>query len=371
MEDAPDVRLALRARTERRGIGQERAEELDRDDLLSLEVDRVDAREAAVLEALQMREVALSEGHEEADALDALQVAAEGLELLVVEKVHVLLADLVEHVLALDRHRRRLDPVALVIGLLVLDRNAMLVKNRRRPLFTSTAFRHLLVRHPVRSLRGHLADVDLGIEVRRERIPVVAAVAVEDVQGLDRVEIMLLRIGREDLRDAGVEAAAEDRGEARLLELLAVLPLPRILEVRLFRRLVVRRVEIAHAGRQARVHDREVLVGERDVHDEVGTVALDERGELRHVHRVDLRGGDLRRVRLRLRPDALPLRDTLLDVVLDRDAARFRARGDEKLAEHVGILTHLGRGNARDTTCSDEHDLLSHVTAPFHVGLDC
>ena len=38
----------------------------------------------------------------------------EGLDLLVVEQVHILVADLIEVVLALDAHRRNLNPVAVL-----------------------------------------------------------------------------------------------------------------------------------------------------------------------------------------------------------------------------------------------------------------
>ena len=320
-------------------------------------------------------QVALPEGHEEADALDALQVAAQGLELLVVEEVHVLLADLVEDVLALDRHRRGLDPPALVERLLVFDLDAVFVDPFPVPRLDRQSFGvggspFPVFRDPIGPLRGDLADVDLGVEVGGEGIPVVAAVAVEDVERADLVEVVLLRVSGEHLGDAGVEAAAENRREAGLLEPLAVRPLPGILEVRLVRRLVVRRVQIAHARREARVHDREVLVGQRDVHDEVGLEILDHRRRRRDVHRVELRGRDLRGVRLRLRPSALSAGDALRNVVPDGAAARLRARRDEEFAECPGVLAHLRRRDARDAACADEHDLLSHVTAPFHKGLD-
>ena len=288
-----------------------------------------------------MRQVALPESHEEADSLDALQVAAKRLKLLVVEEVHVLLSDLVEVIFALDCHRRGLDPVSLVERLLVLDGDLGLVVLR--------------IRDPVAALRRHLADVDLGVEVRRERIPVVAAVAVEDVERLDCVEIVLLRVGGEHLRDAGVEAAAEDRGKPRLLEPLAVRPLPGVLEVRLVRRLVVRGVEIGHPRLEARVHDCEILIGKRDVHDKIGLELADHRDEARRVHRVDLRRRDLRRDSLLREPRAL------LDVRLDRVAARLRARGDKKFAEDFGIAGHLCGRHSGYSAGSNEHHFLRHV----------
>ena len=103
---------------------------------------------------------------------------------------------------------------------------------------------------------------------------------------------MLLRVGGENLSDAGIEPAAENRGKTGLLELLAVRPLPGIFEVRLVRRLVIGRIEIAHAGFQTRVHDREILIRQRDVHNKIGLEIPDERDQPRHIHRIDLGGGD-------------------------------------------------------------------------------
>ena len=46
----------------------------------------------------------------------------------------------------------------------------------------------------------------------------VAGVAVEDVDVVDLVEMVLERVSGEDARDARVEAGAEERREAGLLE---------------------------------------------------------------------------------------------------------------------------------------------------------
>ena len=92
-----------------------------------------------------MGQVALAEGHEEADALYARNILCERLDLLMVQKIHILLADLREVVLALDLHRLCLYPVAVL---------------------------------PVGAVCGYLAEVDLRVEVCSERITMVAAVAV-------------------------------------------------------------------------------------------------------------------------------------------------------------------------------------------------
>ena len=59
---------------------------------------------ADVLKALHMRQIALTECHEEANALDLRQVAGQRLDLLVVQQIHVLPADLREIILAVDGH---------------------------------------------------------------------------------------------------------------------------------------------------------------------------------------------------------------------------------------------------------------------------
>ena len=92
-----------------------------------------------------MGQVALAEGHEEADALYARNILCERLDLLMVQKIHILFADLREVVLALDLHRLCLYPVAVL---------------------------------PVGAVCRYLAEVDLRVEVCSERVAMVAAVAV-------------------------------------------------------------------------------------------------------------------------------------------------------------------------------------------------
>ena len=75
-----------------------------------------------------------------------------------VKEVHVLHADFGEVVLSLDAHRGDLNPLAVL---------------------------------PVRTGCRNLAEVDLGVEVRGERIAVVAAVAVKDVDVVYLVKVML------------------------------------------------------------------------------------------------------------------------------------------------------------------------------------
>jgi hypothetical protein len=92
-----------------------------------------------------MSKIALTESHEEADALNFRDVYGERLKLFVVEKIHVLLAYAVEVVFSLDAHCGDLYPLA------VFD---------------------------VAARSGNFAEVNFRVEVCSESIAVVAAVAV-------------------------------------------------------------------------------------------------------------------------------------------------------------------------------------------------
>ena len=325
-EDAADVGLALRARAEARRIREECLQELNRHDFLTLEADRGGRQHADILETTHMIEVALTEGHEETDALHIRQVLAEGLDLLVVQKVHILLADLVEGILALDAHGRDLHPLAIL---------------------------HVAARC------GYLAEVDLRVEVGREGIAVVTAVAVKDVDRVDAVELVLRRIRAVRLGHARVEAAAEQCREASLLELLLVGPLPAVVEVggeagflttllvdraplRIIRvlRLVVCGIHVVDAAGEAGIHDGEVLVRKGDVHHEIRLVATDQCAELLHVIGINLCRRDLRlRRRCKLLRECITL--------------RLRAAGNAELRKNVTHLTALGNRNTGYTTAAD------------------
>src|SRR3546814_1003664 len=118
----------------------------------------------------------------------------------------------------------------------------------------------------------------------------VAAVAVEDVERVDAVEMMLPEPGGEYARHAGIETRTEQRHQPRIPEPVAIGPLPVIFELRLVARLVVRGVEIMRPRRQARLHDRQVLIGEGEVDDMRRADFADQRGGGVDMVGVDLCG---------------------------------------------------------------------------------
>ncbi|MPN25516.1 hypothetical protein SDC9_172928 [bioreactor metagenome] len=188
----------------------------------------------------------------------------------------------------------------------------------------------------------------------------VATVAVQDVDGVDLVEIVLQGVGGEHAGDAGVEAGAQKGGEARLLEPVLIGPLPAVIKIggeaqRLAAllvnrppggivgvlRLVVGGVDIVHAGGQAGVHDGQVLIGQGHVQDGVRPIRADEGGEGRDIHGVHLGGGDL----------GGGLAGKLL---LKRVTLGDRAAGDAQVGEYLAVLAALLNGDGRHAAAADD-----------------
>ena len=197
------------------------------------------------------------------------------------------------------------------------------------------------------------AQIDLRIEVRGEGLAVVAGIAVHDVDIFDLVEQMLLRIGAVDVRHAGVEAAAENGGNALLLEAVVIGPLPVVLELRHIARLIVRGVHIVAAGFEAGIHDRQVLIGQGHVDQEVRLHLFDEGDHFRHIVGIDLRNLDRRfaerRHFLAAFEAARGERDVLERVAVHRaflgDDRTGSAGTDDKNAVHDGKASKTLRGS--------------------------
>ena len=189
-----------------------------------------------------MVQIALGERHEEADALDPLEVDREGLHLLVVKEVHIPRADLREVIDALDGHRLCLDEFSVF---------------------------------KIAALGADLADIDLRIEVGGKGEAVAARVAVQNIQVVDLVKVVLLSIGGKDACHAGIKAAAKQRRNAGLLKLFTIGPLPLVLELGHILGLIVGGVHVVDARLQARIHDWQILIRQRQIQDDIRLVVLD------------------------------------------------------------------------------------------------
>ena len=61
-----------------------------------------------------MCQIALTEGHEETDALDSRHILCQRLDLLMMKQIHILLTNLWEIIYTLDLHRLCLYPVTIL-----------------------------------------------------------------------------------------------------------------------------------------------------------------------------------------------------------------------------------------------------------------
>ena len=171
---------------------------------------------------------------------------------------------------------------------------------------------------------------------------------------------MLLGVGAVGLRHAGIEAAAEQGCETGLLETLAVGPLPAVIEVGRealllaalvvhlapcgvvgVLRLIVGGVHIVDAAGQTGVHDGQILIGQSDVHDQIGLICLDEGAKFLHAVRVDLDGGDLRG-------------GFVLQLGRQGVAFRLRAAGDAQLGEDLRQHAALANGHVGNAAAADD-----------------
>ena len=164
------------------------------------------------------------------------------------------------------------------------------------------------------------------------------------------VEFVLHDPCREYVGDAGVETGTEQGAEAVFAEAVLIGPLPGILEMGGFRRLVVGRVEVMHAALKAGVHDMQVLVGQGNVEHHERFDRADELTELRHVVSVNLGRGNLHAVTL---PDALG----------DLPAAGFRAARQRDVPEGAveGSLGALVGNDTAHTARADNENIYRHI----------
>ena len=97
----------------------------------------------------------------------------EAFDFLMVHQIHVLWTNRFKVKTLLHRHCGGFDPVAIF---------------------------------PMARDGGDFTDVDFRVEVGCKGLTMVAAIAIQNIEGVDAVEVMLFQIGREHRCHAGVEA---------------------------------------------------------------------------------------------------------------------------------------------------------------------
>jgi hypothetical protein len=93
----------------------------------------------------------------------------------------------------------------------------------------------------------------------------------------------------------GSKPGPEQRHQPCILEAVLIGPLPVIFELGLVLRLVIRGVEVVDAGGKAGVHDRQILIGQREIDHQLRADLPDQRGQRGHVLGIDGIGRHARR----------------------------------------------------------------------------
>lgn len=122
----------------------------------------------------------------------------------------------------------------------------------------------------------------------------VARVGINNINRMDFVKIMLLRISREHTSYTRVKAAAEQRGNSGFLESFFVRPLPGILEFSSILWFIVGGIHIMHSRCQTSIHNGQVLIWESDINNDIRLEALDQFNDLVRVICIELSSRNLR-----------------------------------------------------------------------------
>ena len=175
------------------------------------------------------------------------------------QQVHILFADFIEVVNPLDFHRFGFYPLAI-------ENIAALCRN--------------------------FPNVDFRIEVGCERITMVTAVAVQNINFMDFIEIMLLCIGTEYTRYAWVETAAQQGCNASLFKAFPICPLPLVFKLCRVFRLIVCGVHIVYLGCKASIHNGQILIRQRHIDDNIRLFLFNQGNQFVNLVCIHLCGGD-------------------------------------------------------------------------------
>ena len=224
-----------------------------------------------------------------------------------VQQVHILFANLIEVVFPFDFHRFGFHPLTIF---------------------------------DVAALCRNFPNIDFRIEVGSERIAVVTAIAVQNVDIIDFVKVVLLGISTKYASYAGVKAAAQQSCDASFFEAFPISPLPLVLKLCRIFRFIVCGVHIVRLGCKASVHNGQILIGKCHIDDNVRLLLLDQSDQLVYIIGIHLCSGDL--------GSRLVLQFFLELVTLGLGTA-----GNADLCKHFAVLAALVNDNACHAAGSD------------------
>src|SRR5690606_23459846 len=115
---------------------------------------------------------------------------------------------------------------------------------------------------PVLTLLRYFADIDFSVEIRRKGLTMIACVAVNNVEIVNLLEMVLRCISSIDIGNSGVKAAAQDCSEPCFFELVLICPLPFVFKLGFVLWLIVGCVKVSYSSFKTGIHYSQILIGE-------------------------------------------------------------------------------------------------------------
>ena len=188
---------------------------------------------------------------------------------------------------------------------------------------------------------------------------VVAGIAIDDVEVVNFVKVMLCSVGGIYAAHTWVKTAAEYGCQTSLLEAVHVSPLPGVFEVCLVLGLVVRGVHIVYPACQAGIHDGEVLIGQCKVQTQLRLVCVEQRLQLLYIVGIHLRSLCLGAV--------LFVQHLCQGITFLLASACY-----DEVGEYVRVLGNLVGSNRSDAACTNHenfHFVCSFMESIFACAL--
>ena len=261
LDDATDAGTSMGSFAQVTGIRQHGLEELQGHNLHAIVHNGVNAGHAHIFKHGKMIDVVGGEAHPELGTFNGGNVLDQGLHLLVVHAVNLI-----------RTHTARAGK--------------RLVHAHGTGLLEVTVF-------PVAAGSRYLTDVDFRVKVSGKSLSVVATVHVNDVQVLNLVKMMLERPCGVHIGHTGVEPGTEQGIQAGLFEAVLVRPLPAVLKLGNIAGLIISGIQIIDTGLQAGIHQRQILIRQGHVKNEVGLHLLNEGNRSGHIISVHGMRGNL------------------------------------------------------------------------------
>ena len=115
------------------------------------------------------------------------------------------------------------------------------------------------------TLGRHFTDIDLRIKVGGKGVTVIAAVNINNIQGMDFIEIMFGNIGSKYIGRTRIKATTQKCHKTGIGKPLLISPLPAVLKLRSIQRLVIGGIHIVNTRFETGIHNRQILIGQGDI----------------------------------------------------------------------------------------------------------